>query len=193
MKKAVRWILALAAVFAAGAANAQEARIETSLGAITVQLDPAHAPATVANFIAYAREGHFDGTVVYRVVPDFVIQMGSYDASGTERPQHAPIPLETAGGVKNLRGTLSMARADDPASATADFFINLSDNFALDPAPGDAPNTTGYAVFGKVIDGMDVVDRIAASVLNGGKGPFPDASPAFPVVIQKVTILGPGP
>lgn len=191
-----RLFLALAAaaavtfVTASGTAQAETATIDTDLGTITVDLDSAAAPKTVANFIAYAKEGHFDGTVIYRVVPGFVIQMGSYDAAGNARDTHAPIPLETAGGLKNLRGTLSMARGDDPASATAEFFINLSDNTdALDPKPDAAPNTTGYAVFGHVTgNGMDVVDKIAASVLNGGKGPFPDAAPAFPVTIKKVTV-----
>jgi cyclophilin family peptidyl-prolyl cis-trans isomerase len=191
----MRWLTGLAAAAAAtvmfaSAAPAQVVKFDTSLGAITLQLDPAAAPKTVANFMAYVREGHFEGTVIYRVVPGFVIQMGSYEADGTARPLHAPIPLETASGLKNLRGTLAMARGDDPASATAEFFVNLSDNYALDPDPAAAPNATGYAVFGKVTDGMDVADRIAASVI-GGKGPFPDASPAFPVVIQKVTIVTP--
>jgi len=174
----------------AGGAEAETATIDTDLGTITVALDSAAAPKTVANFIAYAKEGHFDGTVIYRVVPGFVIQMGSYDAQGDARPTHDPIPLETAGGLKNLRGTLSMARGDEPASATAEFFINLSDNTdSLDPKPDAAPNTTGYAVFGHMTgNGMDVVDKIAASVLNGGKGPFPDAAPAFPVTIHKVTV-----
>jgi cyclophilin family peptidyl-prolyl cis-trans isomerase len=180
-------IAAAALLLFATASAAQDAKIDTSLGTITIALDAAHAPATVANFIAYAREGHFDGTVVYRVVPGFVIQAGSYEADGSARPTHDPIALESANGLKNLRGTLSMARSDAPASATAEFFINLSDNPDLDPKPGEAPNTTGYAVFAKVIGGMDVVDKIAASVL-GGKGPFPDAAPAFPVVIQKVTV-----
>ncbi len=185
----MRGILALAAALLfATAANAQQAKFETSLGNITVALDAAHAPRAAANFIAYAREGHFDGTVFYRVVPGFVIQMGSTDADGNPRPVHAPIPLESANGLKNLRGTLSMARSDDPGSATAEFFINLSDNPDLDPTAGADPNTTGYAVFGHVTDGMDVVDKIAASVLHGGKGPFPDAAPAFPVIVTKVTI-----
>ncbi|HEY1632561.1 MAG TPA: peptidylprolyl isomerase [Rhizomicrobium sp.] len=180
-------VFALAA--ATSGAEAETATIETDLGTITVALDSAAAPKTVANFIAYAKEGHFDGTVVYRVVPGFVIQMGSYDATGNPRAEHAPIPLESGNGLKNLRGTLSMARGDDPTSATAEFFINLSDNTdALDPKPDAAPNTTGYAVFGKVTGGQDVVDKIAASVLNGGKGPFPDAAPAFPVTIHKVTV-----
>ncbi|HEY2071038.1 MAG TPA: peptidylprolyl isomerase [Rhizomicrobium sp.] len=188
----MRWIVgataALMIAASSGAAQAEDARIETSLGNIIVELDRAHAPVTVANFEAYAKEGHFDGTCVYRVVPSFVIQMGSYDADGNMHPLHAPIALESANGVKNLRGTLSMARSEDPNSATGEFFINLSDNADLDPTAGAAPNATGYAVFGHVISGMDVVDRIAASVLNGRKGPFPDNAPAFPVVISKVTI-----
>jgi cyclophilin family peptidyl-prolyl cis-trans isomerase len=179
------------ALFFAGAAQGQTAKIVTDLGTITVALDAEHAPKTVANFLTYAREGHFDGTVIYRVVPGFVIQMGSYEADGHARPAHAPIALETSNGLKNLRGTLSMARGDDPVSADAEFFINLSDNTeALDPKPDAAPNTTGYTVFAKVTDGMDVVDKIASSVL-GGKGPFPAAAPAFAVTIQKVTIVTP--
>jgi cyclophilin family peptidyl-prolyl cis-trans isomerase len=196
MVRTVRgFLIAAFALLLVGAPAAADpsAKIETSLGTITVALDAARAPASVANFIAYARAGHFDGTVIYRVVPDFVIQAGSYEADGTARPTRGPIPLESANGLKNLRGTLSMARNDDPASATAEFFINLSDNPPLDPTPGAAPNTTGYAVFAKVVDGMDVVDRIAASVLHGGKGPFPDAAPAFPVTIQKVTIIAAAP
>jgi cyclophilin family peptidyl-prolyl cis-trans isomerase len=185
-------ILAAAALLFAAvpfAAGAQTAKFDTSLGSFTVTLDAAKAPVTVANFLAYAKEGHFDGTCVYRVAPGFVIQMGSYDAAGNERPARAPIALESANGLHNVRGTLSMARNDDPGSATAEFFINLSDNTdSLDPKPGDTPNATGYAVFATVTGGMDTVDRIAASVLNGGKGPFPDAAPAFPVVINKVTI-----
>jgi cyclophilin family peptidyl-prolyl cis-trans isomerase len=171
-------------------AAAQEAHIQTSLGEIDVALDAAKAPKTVANFLRYVREGHFDGTMIYRVVPAFVLQMGSYDAKGNARPTHDPIPLESANGLLNLRGTLSMARSDSPTSATAEFFINLSDNSSLDPDDGKAPNTTGYAVFGKVVEGMSVVDTIARVPLNGGQGPFPDADPATPVVIQKVTVVG---
>ena len=190
-----RILLLLASVlWLAQAATAQDmglpqAQIVTSLGTISVALDRAHAPATVDNFIRYAREGHFDGTVVYRVVPAFVIQAGSYGADGKYRGLHAPIALES--GQSNVRGTLAMARGDEPVSATAEFFINLQDNGAgLDPKPGAAPNTTGYAVFGKVIAGMDVVDKIAALPTGNGKGPFPDAEPVTPVVIEKVTVSG---
>ena len=193
-----RWFVAavMAALCCSGAlaeeaATGPSAHIQTSLGTITIALDRGHAPTTVANFITYAREGHFDGTVIYRVVQGFVLQMGSYDAEGNARPVHAPIPLETSSALSNVRGTVAMARSDDPASATAEFFINLDNNLPLDPAAGAAPNTTGYAVFGHVTSGMDVVDKIAAVPLRGGKGPFPEAAPATPVVIEKVTVEEP--
>lgn len=182
-----------AALFAFPSARADDAampqaRIETSLGTITIALDRAHAPATVANFIAYVRDGHFDGTIIYRVEPGFVIQMGSFEANGASRPTRAPIALESANGLSNLRGAVAMARAEDPASATAEFFIDLADNTRLDAAPGAPPNTTGYAVFGHVTSGMDVVDRIAAMPL-GGHGPFPPPStPQTPITIVKVTV-----
>lgn len=168
--------------------NGPTAQIVTSMGTITLTLDAEHAPAAVKNFLRYAREGHFNGTVVYRVVPRFVIQMGSIDARGKGRPLHKPIPLETANGQKNVRGAVAMARSDAPESATAEFFIDLSDNTPLDPRPGDAPNTTGYAVFAHVTGGMDVVDAIAAVPLSGGYGPFKDAAPQTPLVIKAVKV-----
>ncbi|HEY7976619.1 MAG TPA: peptidylprolyl isomerase [Rhizomicrobium sp.] len=188
--------VAVAAFFVSGAlaqtapqiAAGPQATIETSLGAITVALDPVHAPLTVANFIRYAKEKHFDGTVIYRVVPGFVLQMGSYEADGKPRRTHAPIPLEANNGLSNVRGTLAMAHGDMPASATAEFFINLSDNSAsLNHEAGDTGDTTGFAVFGQVTSGMDVADKIAAVAL-GGVGPFANAAPVTPVVIEKVTI-----
>ena len=186
-------ILWLAQAATAADAGLPQAQIATSLGTITIALDRAHAPATVDNFIRYAREGHFDGTMVYRVVPHFVIQAGSTEPGGTARAAHAPIPLESGNGLGNVRGSVAMAR-DTPNSATAEFFINLEDNGAgLDPKPGAAPNTTGYAVFGHVIAGMDVVDNIAAVPIGNGSGPFPDAEPVTPVVIEKVTVSEPAP
>ena len=175
-------------LFSAQAGFAQTAQIVTSLGTITLALDSAHAPATVANFIRYAKEGHFDGTMVYRVVPGFVIQAGSIDPMGKDRPLHQPIPLESGNGLSNLRGAVAMARGDEAASATAEFFIDLDDNSRLDAQPNDPPHSTGYAVFAHVTAGMDVVDKIASVPLNGGVGPFPDADPATAVVIEKVTI-----
>ncbi len=183
-------VLSAGLLFAGAAAADTQATIETSLGTITATLDDTHAPKTVANFVRYAREGHFDGTVIYRVVPGFVIQMGSYDAKGNAKPAHAAIALETAGGLTNARGTLSMARSD-PNSATAEFFINLSDNASLDPDASAPANTTGYAVFGHVTGGMDVVDKIVAVPLGGSAGPFPpEASPMEPVTITRVTVTG---
>jgi cyclophilin family peptidyl-prolyl cis-trans isomerase len=162
--------------------------IETSLGNLVIELDQEHTPATVANFVRYAKEGHFDGTIFYRVVPGFVIQAGSVDAEGKQRPVHDAIPLETANAQTNARGTIAMARADDPNSAVGEFFINLGDNGGLDHQPDDHDNKTGYAVFGHVVEGLDVLDRIAAVPLMGGIGPFPDASPMMPVTIVKVTV-----
>jgi cyclophilin family peptidyl-prolyl cis-trans isomerase len=186
-------VLIAGLLFAGTAVADTQAEIQTSLGTITVSLDAAHAPRTVANFVRYAHEGHFDGTVIYRVVPGFVIQMGSYDVKGSAKATHDPIVLETATGLTNARGTLSMARSD-PNSATAEFFINLSDNASLDPTSGAPPNTTGYAVFGHVTGGMDVVDKIAAVPLGGTAGPFPpEASPLEPVTITKVTVTDTAP
>ncbi len=167
-----------------------QATLVTSLGTIVIALDRARAPATVANFIRYAKAGHFNGTLFYRVVPYFVLQMGSYGADGKYRALRKPIPLESANGLSNVEGSVAMARdPGNPDSATAEFFINLADNGpGLDPKAGAAPNTTGYAVFGHVVQGMDVAQQIARVPVGGGKGPFPDAQPVTPVVIEKVTI-----
>lgn len=170
------------------ASAAPQVLIQTSLGNITVALDPAHAPGTVQNFLRYVTEGHYDGTVFYRVVPGFVIQAGSYDADVHYRSVHGDIPLEANTGLKNLRGTIAMARQADPDTANAEFFINLADNADLDHHADDPGNTTGYAVFGKVVSGMDVVDKIAAVPL-GDHGPMPGAAPVDPVVIEKVSVV----
>lgn len=184
-------IVATAAIFLTSAAVASpEARMETNMGTIVIALDADKAPATVANFIRYAKEGHYNGTIFYRVVPDFVIQAGSLGADGKWRPVHKPIPLETASDLSNKRGTVAMAREEKPASALAEFFINLSDDNArsLDRKPMEAPNTAGYAVFGHVTSGMEVVDAIAHVPLGGGRGAFPDNDPKKSVIIKKVTI-----
>ncbi len=194
MRRSLALAIALALAFAAfaTAADATEVRFDTSLGSFSLQLDAAHAPKTVANFLRYVNEKHFDGTVVYRIVPGFVIQMGSYDAQGGSKSTHDPIALESGNGLKNLRGTISMARSGDPNSATAEFFVNLSDNDSLDPDAGAAPNTTGYAVFGKVVEGMSVVDKIAAVQTGGSHGPFPpDATPYLPVTITHAAVSVP--
>jgi peptidyl-prolyl cis-trans isomerase A (cyclophilin A)/peptidyl-prolyl cis-trans isomerase B (cyclophilin B) len=183
--------LAAAAVFAAAAIAQPQAKIETSMGTITVLLEKDKAPKTVANFIRYAREGLYNNTVIYRIVPGYVIQTGSFGADLKWRPTGKPIPLETASGLSNKRGTLAMARDMKPtASAKAEFFFNLADTNAqaLDPKPGDLPNTTGFAVFGRVTSGQEVLDAIALVPLGGMKGSFPTAYPQKPIVIKKVTV-----
>jgi cyclophilin family peptidyl-prolyl cis-trans isomerase len=161
--------------------------ISTSMGDITLQLDSTHAPLTAANFLRYVKEGHYDGTVVYRVVPGFVIQAGSWDADVHPRPVHDPIALEANNGLSNVRGAVAMARLE-PNSATAEFFIDLVDNATLDHQASDAANTTGYAVFAHVVAGMDVVDKIAGVPL-GDHGPMPGAAPVEPITISKVSVL----
>jgi|WetSurMetagenome_2_1015567.scaffolds.fasta_scaffold101960_3 cyclophilin family peptidyl-prolyl cis-trans isomerase len=187
----------LAAAFASAVAAslpaeaATEAHIQTSLGEIVVTLDAAKAPLTVANFVRYAKEGHYNGTVFYRVVPGFVIQAGSMNANGSWRPTHKPVALESGNGLSNKRGAIAMAREDKPRSGTAEFYINLADINAqgLDPKPGDAPNSTGYAVFGQVTKGMEVVDAIAAVPLGGKSVNFPGALPKKPVFITKLRLV----
>jgi peptidyl-prolyl cis-trans isomerase A (cyclophilin A) len=163
MKKPV---LFLAALLAAAGVSAQTVKLQTSEGDIRIQLDAAKAPKTVANFVQYVKAGHYNGVVFHRVIDGFMIQSGGYDAKLNQRngqglqprPTRPPIPLESHNGLSNLRGTIAMARTNDPNSATAQFFINVNDNFMLDGQP-DNP-ATGYAVFGQVIEGMDVVDKI---------------------------------
>ena len=182
------WAAMAASLVANAAAAAPIATLQTSMGEIVLELDREHTPATVDNFVRYAKEGHFDGTVFYRVVPGFVIQAGSYDAMGKPRGVHDPIPLETANAQHHLRGTIAMGHGDDPNSARAEFFINLADQPTFDRLPEDMDNKTGYAAFGHVVTGMEVVDAISMVPLGGGIGPFADAAPLMPVVIQKVVI-----
>lgn len=166
--------------------------ISTAMGDITLQLDAVRAPKTVPHIVRYVRAKHYDGTVVYRVAKGFVIQMGSFEAGGKGRGiRPGPLPLEANNGLSNLRGTVAMARAEAPDSATAEFFINLSDNsFSLDQQVGDPANSTGYAVFGQVIAGMDVVDAIA-DVAVGDDGPMPGQAPVTPILIKKVSVIAP--
>jgi peptidyl-prolyl cis-trans isomerase A (cyclophilin A) len=139
-----------------GAAPDPVVAIKTSMGTIVVQLDAAQAPLSTANFLDYVDKKFYDGTVFHRVIPDFMIQGGGFTADLTEKPAGAPIKNEGTNGLKNLRGTIAMARTSDPDSATSQFYINVVDNGALDATP----DTPGYAVFGKVISGMEVVDKI---------------------------------
>jgi cyclophilin family peptidyl-prolyl cis-trans isomerase len=163
--------------------------ISTSMGDITVQLDQVRAPKSVASVVRYVHDRHYNGTVVYRAVKGFLIQMGSWDANVKGRPGHAPSPLEANNGLSNLRGSVALARAAEPDSASADFFINTADNTALDHKPDDSGNATGYTVFGQVIAGMNVVDRIS-EVAVGDHGPMAGQAPVEPVTITKVSIVG---
>jgi cyclophilin family peptidyl-prolyl cis-trans isomerase len=141
-------------------------RFETSLGEFTVELFEKEAPESAANFLKYAQDGFFDGTVFHRVVPNFVIQGGGLLPDFSQKKTRAPIKNEAKNGLKNLRGSLSMARTSDINSATSQFFVNLVDNGFLDNSPGNY----GYAVFGKVTDGMDTIDKIAAVATGVRKG-----------------------
>jgi cyclophilin family peptidyl-prolyl cis-trans isomerase len=160
------------------------ALIKTTKGDIVIELDRAKAPITVENFVTYIKDGFFDGTVFHRIVPGFVIQGGGFTPKGEQKKTRAPIANEWQNGLKNKRGTLSMARTNNPNSASSQFFISLKDNDTLDqPISGGA----GYAVFGKVIVGMDVVDSIARSP-RGSRGPMRDW-PVEDVVMTKVEMV----
>ena len=170
---------------ATAAAAAPKVLVKTSLGDITLELYPDKAPKSVDNFLTYVKSGFYDGTIFHRVIAGFMIQGGGFTADLRQKKTRAPIAIESKNGLSNLRGTLAMARTMDPNSATAQFFINTVDNPRLDYA-GDA--NPGYAVFGKVVAGMDVVDKIRA-VETGAQGPFASDVPKTPVVIEKVSIL----
>jgi peptidyl-prolyl cis-trans isomerase A (cyclophilin A) len=179
--------LALAAIVSVAPAQAQDApkvKLATSMGDIVVQLDPAKAPKTVENFLQYVKDKHYDGTVFHRVINGFMIQGGGFTADMQQKPTRAPIPLEAANGLKNDTYTIAMARTGDPNSATAQFFINVKNNDMLN-AP--SPDGHGYAVFGKVVSGTDVVDKIKA-VPTTNKGPYQNV-PATPVTINSATLV----
>jgi cyclophilin family peptidyl-prolyl cis-trans isomerase len=160
--------------------------ISTSMGDITLQLDSVRAPKSVANVLRYVREKHYDGTAMYRVVKGFVIQMGSFDAKGQGRGVYpGSVPLEANNGLHNLRGAAALAHGDDPDSATADFFIDVDDNPSLD----QNDTSPGYAVFGQVSGGMDVVNQIS-QVPVGDNGPMKGQAPVDPILIKKVSIVG---
>lgn len=177
--------IALTASFfaAPGLAQAQsKVQLKTSMGDIVIELNDAKAPKSAANFLQYVRDKHYDGTVFHRVIDGFMIQGGGMDANMSEKPTRAPIPLEASNGLKNDRGTIAMARTGNPNSATSQFFINVVNNDMLN-AP--KPDGHGYAVFGKVIKGMDVVDKIRA-VATGNRGMHQNV-PTTPVTILSAT------
>ena len=166
-----------------------QVQITTSLGPITLELADDQAPKSVANFLQYARDGFYNGTIFHRVIGDFMIQGGGFTTDLEQKPTRPPVPNEADSGLKNLRGTVAMARTNDPNSATAQFFINVQDNPPLDHrAP--TPQGWGYAVFGKVISGMDTVDKIrqVPTTTRGPGGRFGNV-PITPVVIETITVL----
>ena len=183
MKLAVA-IAAVVAALAGAPAWAQKVKLATTMGDIVVELDAAKAPKTVDNFLQYVKSGHYDGTVFHRVIDGFMIQGGGFTPEMVQKPTRAPIPLESRNGLKNERYTLAMARTNVPDSATAQFFVNVADNAFLDQA--NARDGHGYAVFGKVVAGTDVVDKIKA-VATGSRGPHQNV-PVQPVVIVKATV-----
>ncbi len=158
--------------------------IQTSLGKIVIELDAAKAPKTVQNFVQYANDGFYNGTIFHRVMDGFMIQGGGFSAEMQQKPAGKPVENEAKNGLKNDRGTLAMARTSDPHSATAQFFINHKDNAMLDYPSRDG---WGYAVFGKVTQGMDIVDKIA-KVPTGNRGGHQNV-PVEPVVIQSVKVI----
>ena len=214
------WALTLGMGMSPSQSQAQEApkvKIATNMGDIMVELYPDKAPKTVANFLQYVKDKHYNGTIFHRVISNFMVQGGGYDAQYKERPTRAPVQHEgrqaMVAGLKNQPGFLAMARTNDPQSATAQFFINTAENAFLDPTPipdGDpikrfeyrgqvyenvprenllnALQLFGYTVFGKVISGMDVVDKIRATPTGMG-GPFRTDVPKTPVVILSITLV----
>jgi len=200
------------------AQNAPKVKFVTSEGDFVVEVYPDKAPKTVENFLQYVKDKHYDGTIFHRVINNFMVQGGGFDASYAQKPTRAPIAHEgrealAKGGAKNVVGTLAMARTGDPHSASSQFFINVKDNDFLNPTlipPGDpvprfeyqgqvyentpraqlvnAPQLYGYTVFGKVVSGMDVINKIK-SVPTGAAGPFPTDVPKTPVLIKSATLV----
>jgi peptidyl-prolyl cis-trans isomerase A (cyclophilin A) len=168
----------------AAAASGPVVVLETTMGNIRIALDEQKAPVTVKNFLTYTRAGHYDGTIFHRVIPRFMVQAGGMDAAMKEKATRPPIKNEAANKLRNDRGTVAMARTAEPNSATAQFFINVKNNASLDYGVGGA----GYAVFGTVIEGMDVVDRMVA-VRTTGKGGHQDV-PVTPIVIKRASVEG---
>jgi cyclophilin family peptidyl-prolyl cis-trans isomerase len=169
----------------AAADQATQVRVTTSMGAFVVELLPERAPLTTANFVHYVREGYYSGTLIHRVVANFVIQGGGHSATDLKlKPVHDPVNNESGNGLQNKRGMVGLARGESAHSGNAQFYVNLVDNPDLDPLP----TRWGYAVFGRVVQGMDVVDRIGVTP-TGASGPFKSDTPLKPVIIEKVEIM----
>ena len=166
------------------AADAPRVKFATTAGDFVVEVNPDKAPKTVENFLQYVKDKHYDGTIFHRVIDNFMVQGGGFASDMQQKATRAPIPLEAGNGLKNEVGTIAMARTSDPASATAQFFINVRDNTMLD-AP--SPDGHGYAVFGKVVSGMDVINKMKG-LPTGTKGGYRDV-PVTPIVINSATLV----
>jgi peptidyl-prolyl cis-trans isomerase A (cyclophilin A) len=185
-RKLLLTALCIGLVGAVATANAQkppQVRFQTSAGDFVVEVYPDKAPKTVENFLQYVKDKHYNGTVFHRVIPGFMIQGGGFTADMVQKTTRSPIPLEARNGLKNDRGTIAMARTGAPDSATAQFFINVVDNDNLN-AP--KPDGNGYAVFGKVVQGLEVIDKIKATP-TGNKGMYQDV-PQTPIIINSATL-----
>lgn len=181
------WIAAVTLYSTATSALAQEAprvKFATSAGDFVVELYPDKAPKTVENFLQYVKDKHYDGTIFHRVIDNFMVQGGGFDAKYKQKSTRAPIPLEASNGLKNNVGTIAMARTSDPNSATSQFFINVKDNAMLN-AP--SPDGHGYAVFGKVVSGAEVIQKIKSSA-TGAAGPFASDVPKTTILINSATL-----
>ncbi len=179
-------VLLSAAATTPGALGADpQVDLKTSAGTIRVELYPAKAPKSVENFLQYVRDGHYNGTIFHRVIPGFMVQGGGMTPNMAQKSTRPPVPIESKNGLKNEIGTLAMARTSDPNSATSQFFVNIANNAFLD-YPGQDGH--GYTVFGKVVDGMDVVNKIAATP-TGTQGMHRDV-PRTPVLIESASVVG---
>ena len=165
----------------AAPAYAPQVLVVTSMGNFTIELNPERAPLTVANFMVYVDQGHYTNTLIHRAVSNFVIQGGGFNVDYTPKAAAAKVPNESGNGLSNVRATVGLARTQDPHGGNAQFYVNLNDNPALDPNA----SRWGYAVFGRVVEGMDVVDRIG-NVATGAHGPIKEETPLKPVIIQKI-------
>jgi peptidyl-prolyl cis-trans isomerase A (cyclophilin A) len=178
-----------AATTATPAADNPSVLVHTSQGDITLQLFADKSPKSVANFLRYVHEGFYAGTIFHRVIPGYLVQGGLYTKDLQPRRTHSPVQSEADNGLSNLRGTVAVARGGDPNSGTSQFFINLVDDRRLDYVGNQSGLTWGYTVFGKVVKGMDVVDKIAA-LPTRGQGPFAADVPNPPVIIESVNVVG---
>jgi peptidyl-prolyl cis-trans isomerase A (cyclophilin A) len=180
-------LLGLLLSFQSQAANIERVRVTTSFGAFVIEMQRDRAPLTVENFLGYVRSDGYANTLFHRVIANFVIQGGGVGADFKAVPTLKPIPNEAGNGLKNLRGTVGLARASGPHSGDRQIYVNVADNADLDPLP----TRWGFAVFGRVVEGMEVVDRISVSP-TGAMGPFKQESPMQPVIIQKIELLTDG-